>query len=487
MARQQCYSATAGTRAFLQVVFSEISTVKAREGSEQINLKQIITGSSWIGKLMNSQPLSKTHQWLQEFRKDNQKELAELIYGFVNTVDHLKTGKVTEIMRPGAQEFFDACKNEAGEYDFFMYLQTIKACKDFPERILTYIESSPLWNDWTEEVIHYDPLNTKDLLLVLQNEFIPAEQNSFSPYLELFIGSSGLLPKETVVPNPIAEFTEGGQLDIYKTLSEIRVNPKFSHYFSELVTFYKLFPRLPNKFSEIEVLLQANTNYVESLLWTLYSAFTSPNLSHSISKDHYVATLLKLAFSPASTAAATLSLKILCKILPVEHSPVSFTHLWKETFLEDQNPDICSMILTTIGKNQWANEDKRITYESKNLLLALFVAERWTAYITQTLISSLEEAADRLSLNQVIEARHVGSIALMSTSDIVNIQPFVFSVVSLKESAFSKGIVKEVVDQKTFMVYSAIDDTVIKVDISNITSIESSNIYQLLPDLRKNC
>ena len=471
---------------FLQAIFSEVSMSNAL--ADEINLKKLSAGTSWVGKVMDTAPLTKMQQWLVEFRKDDQKEIAQLIDGYVHEVDDLKTGKVTEILTAETQQLLSNCKNQAGEYDFFKYLDSINTCKDLPDEISSYLEKSPLWNNWEDERVHNDPLNTQDLLVALQREFNPSQENSFSKYLNLFIGSSGLLPKELVVESPIAEFSEGGQLDIYKTLTEVRDNPKYSHYYWELRSFYTLYPRLPAKFSELEEFRKASKDYIGSLLWILYGGFTSPSLSHALSKHNYISTLLRIAFFSTSTTLVTLATRILCRIIPVQHSPGSFTHLWKDEHIGDTNSDIVSMLLTKIGKSQWMNEDKRFGYESKNLLLALITAERWKEYVTQILISSLEEALEFLSQNKVITAMHVGAIFLMSPCDNSNLSPFVLATVTLKESSFGKGIIKEVIDDKNFMVYSAIDDTVIKVDISKITSIDSlSNvdIYPLLPDLQK--
>ena len=471
---------------FLKVIFSELSSVNTEGGKGQISLKLLSTGSPWVGKplALRNKAVTKMEYWLSKFYQDNQNELAELVQGYIEAVDNLKEGRVAEVSSPQLQDLLVHCRNEAGEYDFFKYLESIKACENLPEDIAAYLSSSPLWNNWSEEPPYSDPLNLPELLSVLKQEFRPAEENSFARYLDLFTDTTGLVAKEQLGEAPIAEFLlEDGQLDLFKTLTEIRDNPKHSGYLAQLKSFYEVYPIIPSTVAGIETHREASRGYAGSLLWTLYGGFTSTCLGHALSKGEYIRPLLHFAFKSESTTIGTLASRLLSRILPSQHSPQSFAHIWQEVFTAEEDSDIVSMLLRKIGKSVWVWDDKRLGHEIKNLLLALLTADRWKEHVTSTVLSVLEESVEYLSSCKILKAAHAGAISLLSTSESAALSPFVLALVGLRNTAFARGVIKEVIDERTFSVHSALDDTTAKVDLSNIVSIEApaaANLFKLL-------
>ena len=328
-----------------------------------------------------------------------------------------------------------------------------------------------------------DPYDIPQLLINLEKYFVPSEENSFAEYIQLFKGSNGTVSKEKLNDKIVSEFKNGEELDIFATLTAVKNNPEHSKFRDQILKFYSVYPSFPKNVAQISETHSAKRNFITSLVWTLYGGFTSQSLSNLLSKDNYLNPFLKFVFKQSSNALQSLSTRLLTRILPSQHSPQSFSHIWEGfvvTLPKEDQLDMVSLLLKKIGKSLWPSEDQSLAYESQYLLLSLLNSERWKNEILSKIYSALNEAVEFINEEKLIKAIHAGAIKFLSNTDGFGVSPFVLAVVSLKDTNFSYGIIKEVLDSSSFTVYSVIDDASAKVDINNIISIDSPGALKLV-------
>ena len=463
---------------FLKVILPEISVAISGDSPHVFNLKSLSTGDTWVGKniIIPEKPTA-MQSWLRQFSSEKApQEVKNMVQAYVEFVDNLKQGdaEATEFEYPQ----FAHCKDELGRYSFCKFIESIKAAEDVPEEITEYIRSSKLWNEGSTEVVEPNPHDIKTLLSELENSFTPAAENSFGVFIDLLRNTSGIRTKRNVSESVPSDFKDTeGNLDVFMMLSAVKNNEKHAAFLSQISPIFSKYPKLPSSLSEISSINSSKRDYISSLLWTLYASFTSPSLSHLLSHASFLQPLLRFSFQSPSVVLQTISLRILGKILPSQHSPQSFSHTWSD-FSQQLTPedrlDLTTLLLKRIGKSLWPGEESQTAYESQNLLVCLLHSERWRNEVIRQVLAALAEAKDSAETRSVIKAAHAGAIKFLSFSDGYGVVPFVLAVVSIQDSSSTRAIIKEIKDEKQVVVYSVINDSESTAEIKNITGVHSS-------------
>ena len=478
---------------FLKVILPEISITIPGDSPHVFNLKTLSTGETWVGKnvIVPEKPTA-MQSWLRHFSREKApQEVKQMIQAYVEYVDNLKQGVVE------ASEFeypqFANCKDESGKYDFFKFIESIKTAQDVSEDIAEYLRSSKLWNEGHSEVIELSPHDIKTFLSELENSLIPAAENSFGMYIDLLKNTSGLRTKRNVSESVPSDFKDAeGNLDVFLMLSAVKSNEKHAAFLPQISSIFTKYPKLPSNLSEISSIAAAKRDHVASLLWTLYASFTSPSLSGLLSHSSFLFPLLRFSLQSSSIVLQTISLRILSKVLPSQHSPQSFAHVWSDfsqALVPEDQLDLVTLLLKRIGKSLWKGDEAQAAYESQNLLAALLHSERWRSEVVQKVLDALAEAQAFAENRSVIKAAHAGAVKFLSFSDGYGVVPFVLAAVSMQDSASSKVIIKEIKDEKQVVVYSVVNDAESTAEISNIVGVHSSRDLLTLEksELQKLC
>ena len=131
---------------FLRVIFPEISTDIKDQTVQNFNLKAFSTGEDWVGKsLVVDERPTNMQAWVQKFSLEKPPHwLQDIVQGYIANIDNLETGKVHAEFSLENQEKLKDSKNEAGEYDFFKFLENIKLSTTLPEQVKEYVQTNKL-------------------------------------------------------------------------------------------------------------------------------------------------------------------------------------------------------------------------------------------------------------------------------------------------------------------------------------------------------
>ena len=459
--------------ALLKVILSELG--KFSEESEfdkqNFSLKALSTGEEWVGKYnfsFNKPTLSEN--WLRKFASSGAPvELVVIIRSFFAHLDPLVTG--TGQFELASIEDQETLIPNLSSPDFLAYIESISSQPDLPVHLQEYFKSLSQISEYT----YTDPLNPESILSVLETLIVPAPENSFTEIIKLFKGSNGSLPKAKVPDSIPSEFKDPSEaLDLFITLNAVQSLERFFAYKQELFHFFKAFPELPSNVTATKTLKLSDRGYVSSLLWILYGAFFQYDSSNTLASSENLQILLKFAFKSSAIVLQTLSLRILSKIIPSQHSPQSFLLVWNEflpSLPKNSQLDVCDLLLRNTGKTVWDPEERNLSYESQNLLTSLIASDRWRDTVLHKIQENLLEISEFLNNSKTLKATHAGTLKFLSFAEGPAVSPFVLAVVSLKDCNFSAGVIKAVIDDKNFSVYSIIDDSSVNVEVSKITNL----------------
>ena len=471
---------------FLKVLFSELRPSLDSEDSNllEIDVQKLASGESWVGKgaVLRETPKNLMETWLEKFSNDSNIELAELFTTYRAYIDPLVTGSVdkseNEELEAKAQDYVD----DNGKVSFWKFVTLIRETVSDSENLLDlkkYVQSRDFWLEVKDQERLVD-FNDFDWIVKRLEELVePSKDNLFAQYLELFKTHGPVVPAEHLKETVAVEVkSESGDLELYKCLGVISKDAKFESVRAELTRFYEEFKDLPQSVEDVKRSRKSTNDYISSLLMVIYGAFTSDYLSKALANPAYVQVLLSYLWSTKSISIFTLAARILGKVLPTQHSPTTTEHIWSS--IQSTYPTLVEYLLNIIGKNSILTGDQRFAYESRNLLLSLTTESRWSEPIFSVISEGHAHAIESLNKGELLDCTQLGSILVLPCSFISSKTPFTLSVVSLRDCAFSWGIIKKSEAEGKFSVYSVIDDNSATVEGNKITSIENSVKANLL-------
>jgi hypothetical protein len=474
---------------FLKVLFSEMrSSFDLKEGNlDDFNVDELASGAVWInkGRILREFPKSEMEVWMESFANDSQIELAELLNTYRSYIDPLVIGSVSKPENELLAEQSNLYKGEDGKIQFTQFLSLVKETftqDESLEAIKNSEENKNIWKEHKnpEKIIDYNDFQA--ILKDLQDHYIPSSENLFEKYLDLFKNHGILVSAEHLKGEFPAELLlESGELGFYQLLTRLKTNSKFSNIFSEISSFYLNHPDLPESSKQVDENQKATNDYITALLLVIYGGFTSSYLCKSLSGAEYVKVLLSYLHNSKSIQISTLSSRILAKVLPSQHSPATLETIWKD--LHSNHENLAQFLLNSIGKSM--TEDQRSSYEARNLLLSLVQESRWADHVYFEIQKAQVSSIEALNAGNLLDCVQIGSILVMTSNFAIGRKPFTLSVVSLKDSPFSWGIVKNVDAEGKFSVYSLIDDNSVKVEASKILSIENAVKGNLFSSLQE--
>ena len=458
----------------LNVIFSELEKYENYKDldSHLFSLNDLSTGGSWVGESRFSyEKLSSAEEWFMNHHDSAAPaELAALAQTYQEVIDPLLTGKAVLSNAMATQL---STKLASKEISLSTYLDLLKSIEHPSQQLQAFLESHPDFSNESSSSFK-NPLDPEHLLAALEGLITPVSENSFSEFLTLLKGTKGQVAKAKLPDTVPAEFknlTES--LDLYQALEAVSSIDRFSVYRQELYEFFKSFTELPANLSQLEVLKKSKRNLTASLLWILYGAFTQYEASSALALEGKLKVLLKFAFDCESVVIKTISMRLLSKIVPAQHSPQSFELIWKEfnRDLPGSGLDMCDQLFKNIGKSLWTNDEFAMAYESQNLMTELLASKRWRAHVVAKIRKNLEEVKAALERQETIKAVHAGTLKFLAFSDSLKVTPFVLAVVQLKECSFAVGVVTEVINATSFKVYSILDDSTAQVEIEKVVNL----------------
>ncbi|CAG9317539.1 unnamed protein product [Blepharisma stoltei] len=513
---------------FVRVLFVELKwdDTLHQPDSEDFKIGKLSSGSPWIGQMLVPKGYQKNPmvEWLRQFKFEIEHYedfvIKDVINEFVEKADPAMKGVLThndlvyvdEVIASTLQSF-EENKNYKGEFDFFRYLRVLRSLAgDFPLDVQEYIENSKLWQTLPEDFYtasrDYDMSNISRIQEIIAARLTRTDENSFTQILERFVQSEtpGIVDKSQLDEKTPNEFKNSSQnLDLYVTLHAIiRNQQKFESYYNELQEVFRIYDDLPASCEEILKERKGQSNYIGSLLWTLYGCFGSNCIVSVLAREEYLEELLKLTFLSSSENTILIGARILAKVLPGQHSPQSFSKAWdnltKYLPLTERKLDFTTLLFNKLGKASfWYGQKEhqkalyRWGYEIISLILALGAVERWRAHILDKVIESLQKAVSSLISGTPLDLSHIGVLYFLGSSaknnDQVDSVPLELSRIKLKSSNFAQGTIKNI-DGVNITVYSVVEDSELIEPEANIEAVEpyvTNNFYtELSLDEKKN-
>lgn len=506
---------------FIRVLFVELRWDDSlhQPDTSDFKISNLSSGSPWLGKVLVPKSYQKNPmvEWIRQFKQEIEVHedfvIKDVINEFVEKADPAMKGILThndlayiDESIVATLQAFDDNKNYKGEFDFFRYLRVLRnLAGDFPLQVQEYIETSKLWQTLPEDFYSasrdYDVSNISRIQEIIASRLIRNDEQSFAKILERISQSEtpGIVDKSQIDETIPAEFkNSSGNLDLYVVLHAISRNQaKFEGYYSELVEIYKIYDDLPSSCEEILKEKKEQSNYIGSLLWTLYGCFGSNCINSVLAREDYIEELLKLTFLSSSENTILPGARILAKVIPSQHSPESFSKVWQNLskYLphSERKLDFVTLLLNKVGKAAyWYNQKEntkvlnRWGYEIESLLLALTEVERWKKVVIDTICDSLVRASSLLANSQQLDLHHIGVLHFLANTsknfDQMSTIPLELSRVRLVSSNYANGTIKSI-DGHSINAYSVVEDTDITEPESKIEAVEpyiQTKIYSVL-------
>lgn len=497
---------------FIRMLFIEIKWEDSlrKPDSLPFEISKLSSGSPWIGQMVVPKSYQKNPmvEWIRQFRLETESiedfMLRDVIYEFIEKADPAMKGVLTadDIMFideniASTIQSFQENKNYKDEFDFFRYLRVLRSLAgDFPLVVQEYIESSKLWQtipeDYYEASRDYDLSNISRVQNIIQNSIIGSNDCASAKLLSLFSLSDvpGIVDKSQVPDDMPAEFkNESQNLDLYIAMHAIIKNQdqeKFRKYYIELEDAFKIYDDIPTSCEEILKGRKGQSDYVGSLLWTLYSCFGSRCLPKVLAREEYLEEILKFAFLTYSETLIIMASRILSRIIPTQHSERTFNRNWerlcKSRIDADKNSEFIALLFNKLGKsNYWYGQResqkvlRRWGYEAESILAAFMSIDRWKSLVLEHLTNNLHRATENLKAGLPLELGEIGAVCFLAISskkyDNIDAVPLELSYVKLKNSSIAKGVIKKIEDQMA-SIYSVIEDSTIRESLLNVEAIE---------------
>lgn len=321
----------------------------------------------------------------------------------------------------------------------------------------------------------------------IANKIIPRKEKSFTHYIQLFDKSEtkGIVPKDSLdseVPNEF--LNSSGNLDFYVAMHAIAKDQnKFFNYYHEVKTALQIYDDLPVSCEEIYNERKGSSEYITSILWTVYACLTSGSTVTILARAEYMEELLKITFLSKSESNFSLGSRILKAIIATQHSPQTLSAIWDKLpniNTNDSKVDFIEFLLRRIGKSVYWYGYKdstkrlfRLGYEAYGLLLSLMNVDRWKVEIVTTILSGLKEASESLKLGKVLSQHTIGSIKILSSlvkgSSFFDRNLIEFVTANVNHAA-NKAIIKSI-DGDNVICYASTTDEVFTIPKSDVIKI----------------
>ncbi|CAG9330088.1 unnamed protein product [Blepharisma stoltei] len=395
----------------------------------------------------------------------------------------------------------DAYKNSKGNFDFFKYINAIYATKDtLSKEDQYYIDHSKIWTeipeDFEQAALSYDFCNIDTIYKNIVSRFNPKHQGkSFQQFIDLFelAEIKGIVQSDKVQENCPSEFkNEEGNLDLYVAMHAIaKDHNRFFDYYHELKWALLQYDDLPNSCLEVYKERKSASEYMTSLLWTIYGCFGSSTIVSLLAREEYLAELLKITFLSSAESNFALGSSILKAILPSQHSPQTLGAIW--TTLPDSestSTDFFQSLLKRIGKmTYWygfrdtKSKLFRCGYEAIVLLKEFMNIERWRGEILTTIMKSLNDACQNLKDGKALPMYQVGAIEtltiLSKEIDIFGNDPIELAEAKLIDSRMTRCIIRAI-DGDTVAIYSPATDETVSVNAESIAYLKTINNFNAM-------
>ena len=113
---------------------------------------------------------------------------------------------------------------------------------------------------------------------------------------------------------------------------------------------------MPESCAEVISSTEDRVEYISSLLWCLYGCLSSQCLPILLARSNFIQPLLHLAFLSQSEKVMLMSIRILAKIIPSQHSPQTIESLWepiRASMPEDSQIDFINTLFNWVGKGSY--------------------------------------------------------------------------------------------------------------------------------------
>ncbi|CAG9330078.1 unnamed protein product [Blepharisma stoltei] len=503
---------------FLNSIFNELKWDQSllELGYSGLKLNVAVSGELWVNKMNAIKAFKKNpmQEWVRQFNKETEKlgesMLKETINDLIAKADPAMKGVLTpaEISKldPEISELLssqDAYKNSKGNFDFFKYINSVYAIKNtLSKEDQYYIEHSKIWTqipeDFEQAALSYDFCNLETIYKNIVSRFNPKHQGkSFQQLIDLFelTETKGIVQSDKVQEDCPAEFkNEEGNLDLYVAMHAIAKDQnKFFDYYHELKWALLQYDDLPNSCLEVYKEKKSASEYMTSLLWTIYGCLGSSTIVSLLAREEYLAELLKITFLSSAESNFALGSRILKAILPSQHSPQTLGAIW--TTLphfnsESTSTDFVQFLLKRIGKmTYWygfrdaKSKLFRCGYEALVLLKELMNIERWRGEVLTTIMKSLNDACQNLRDGKALPMYQVGAIealAILSKQvDIFGNDPIELAEAKLINSKMTRCIIRAI-DGDTVNIYSPVTDETVSVNTESIAYLRTINNFNAM-------
>jgi len=503
---------------FLHAIFDELKWDQSllELGYSGLKLSGAVSGELWVNKMNAIKPYKKNpmQEWIRQFNKETEKLeeslLKETINDLVAKADPAMKGVLTPAdiskLDPECSELLssqDSYKNSKGNFDFFKYINAIYAMKDnLSKDDQFYIEHSKIWTqipeDFEQAALSYDFCNIETIYKNIVSRFNPKRQGkTFTQFIDLFelTEIKGIVQGDKVHEDCPAEFKNvEGNLDLYVAMHAIAKDQnKFFDYYHELKHALFQYDDLPDSCLEIYKERKSASEYITSLLWTIYGCFGSSTIVSLLAREEYLEELLKITFLSSAESNFALGSRILKAILPSQHSAQTLGAIWTTLphfNTESTSIDFVQFLLKRIGKMAYwygFRDTKtklfRCGYEAIVLLKELMNVERWRGEVLITALKALNEACTNLKDGKALPMYQVGAIEALSIMakqvDIFGNDPIELAEAKLTDSKMTRCIIRAI-DGDNVTIYSPVTDETVSVNASSIAYLRTINNFNAM-------
>ncbi|CAG9335133.1 unnamed protein product [Blepharisma stoltei] len=502
---------------FLNSIFNELKWDQSllEQGYSGQKLSGAVSGESWVNRMNVAKAFKKNpmQEWIRQFNKETEKLgeslLKEIINDLVAEADPAMKGVLTPAqiskLNPKCSKLLssqDAYKNSKGNFDFFKYINAVYAMKNtLPKEDQYNIDHSKIWTqmpkDFEQAALSYDFSNIEIIYKNIVSRFNPKYQGkSFQQFIDIFelTEIKGIVQGGKVQVDCPAEFkNEEGNLDLYVTMHAIAKDQnRFFDYYHELQWALLQYDDLPDSCLEVYKERKSSSEYMTSLLWTIYGCLGSNTIASLLAREEYLTELLKITFLSSAERNFALGSRILKAILPSQHSAQTLGAIWTTLPYinsDSTNTDFVQFLLKRIGKMAYWYGFKdskrklfRCGYEAIVLLIELMNIERWRCEVLTTIMKSLNDASQNLKDGKALPMYQVGAIealAILSKQvDIFGNDPI--ELAEAKLTYYKARCIISAIDGDTVDIYSPVTNETESVNAKLIAYLRPINNFNTM-------